>query len=525
MLNLCLLSFVFTSLALVIYAEQIPIVDEELHAEDAAPPQRVAIIGAGIAGASAAYWLRDSGWYRVPIVDVYEAESRIGGRVSTECVHDKRYGNLQLQTGAEIFYTDDQCLQKAINEVGIRGKLSPHYPVKRSVGVWDGQNFIFRAKQDLKSRTWRDLARSVWQYGLSPARLKRLVETKIPQFKAVAGARQYLTRNLPESLDDHGLSMEYKQSAEQYLFNHSISPNYSREVIQATTRAWFGHDLHEINGLAGLVAMNAAETDEIMPTLGGMYSLIDRQLKLSGANLHLNSRVTKISRSNGKNYLLTVEGADPEGGTDTESTEYDTIIIATPLQGSGLELDLGVTMTDTIPPYVERHITHFMTSMSITLSPSYFNVSSYENIPRYVFTTPRETDDGSTDPGFFHLENSVTTVGLAGCIPIEARIFKIFSAAPIEDGMIAELFGQPRNSTLEDIGVRWVHRRAWPHASPKFRPGAALLNNFEIASRVFYTGASEEIVSSLEMSCRMGRRTADLAWYSVRRDFDSESEL
>ncbi len=79
--------------------------------------------------------------------------------------------------------------------------------------------------------------------------------------------------------------------------------------------------------------------------------------------------------------------------------------------------------------------------------------------------------------------------------------------------MIAKLLGNSEDSTLENLGVRWIHRQIWSHASPKFRNGA-MLDNIEVADGVFYTGVGEEVVSSLEMSCRMGQLAANLLYYS-----------
>ena len=59
--------------------------------------------------------------------------------------------------------------------------------------------------------------------------------------------------------------------------------------------------------------------------------------------------------------------------------------------------------------------------------------------------------------------------------------------------------------------MRWVHREEWKHAFLEY-DGSAMLDNIEIADGIFYTGVGEEVVSSLDMSCRMGRRAADLLY-------------
>lgn len=139
------------SFRLAVDAEQIPITAPSLDADNTVRSKRIAIIGAGIAGASAAYHLSEM--YRSELITVYEAGPQVGGRVKSVKVYDGAYGSQHVETGAHAFYSDDECLKTAIDEVGLRQKLEPHYPRKKSVGVSDGQNFILRREKDLKSRT------------------------------------------------------------------------------------------------------------------------------------------------------------------------------------------------------------------------------------------------------------------------------------------------------------------------------------------------------------------------------------
>jgi len=398
-------------------------------------------------------------------------------------------------------------LQAAIDEVGLRQKLVPHYPRKKRVGVWDGQSFILHREKDLKSTTWRDLVRSIWRYGLSPRRLHDLVAEKLPQIKKLCGASQTVNRNIPETLDMLGLTAEQMHSAANYLRNNSISSDFSKDVVQATARAWFAHDLEDLNGLAALVAMNPADTDSIYV---GNHKLTYRLLKLSEAEIHLNTRVTQIKRSDHGTLHLTVTTREvPDHSSNTETAEYDAIIIATPLQGAGLELDLAVRVTDALTPYVERHVTHFTSPTSHTLSPSFFNVSTAEEIPDKIFTTRGI----ASDPGFFSIDSSFASLGVEGCLVKSENLYRLVTAAPLEDGFVAKLLGKPQNSTLAELGVRWIHPQSWPYASPRLS-NAALLDNIEKADGVFFTRAGEEVVSSLEMSCRMGQLAAKLLYYS-----------
>ena len=133
------------SISGLVFGEQVAL-NLPLSKDDQAPlPAKVGIIGAGIAGTSAAYHLCDQYGHAGFEITIYEANSQVGGRIKSAKVYDGAYGQ-QVETGARSFYADDECIQSLIDETGLRRKLEPHYPVKKSVGVWMGQASFSEAK-------------------------------------------------------------------------------------------------------------------------------------------------------------------------------------------------------------------------------------------------------------------------------------------------------------------------------------------------------------------------------------------
>lgn len=170
------------SISGLVFGEQVAL-NLPLSKDDQAPlPIKVAIIGAGIAGASAAYHLSDEYAHTDFDITICQADSQVGGRIKSAKVYNGAYGQ-QVETGAQSFYADDECVQSLIDEAGLRQKLEPHYPVKKSVGVWDGASFILKGKGDLKGRTWTDWARYVWRYGLSANNMRKWFSEKLPLFQ------------------------------------------------------------------------------------------------------------------------------------------------------------------------------------------------------------------------------------------------------------------------------------------------------------------------------------------------------
>ena len=494
------------SLSSLVFGEQVAL-NLPLSSDDEAPlPAKVAIIGAGIAGASAAYHLCDQYGHAGFEITIYEADFQVGGRIKPVKVYDGAFGQ-QVETGARSFYADDECVQFLVDETGLRRKLEPHYPVKKSVGVWDGASFILRGEGDLKGKTWTDWARYTWRYGLSVTNMRKWLSEKLPLFQRLLGRWEYANPSIPADIENLGLTAELKSDAWSF-FQNFTSPEFTREIVQAITRASFGQNLATMHGLAALAALNPAPTDSVIS--GGNHKLIERLIRLSDVDLHLNSTVTKIQISRERKYRLTVETPSHhhnQSSSSNEEADYDVIIIAAPLQMANIEFDIDIQIATSSPrPYASRYVTHFTTPSP--LSPAYFNLSIGDSIPSRIYTT---TSINLPSPPFFSIEHSLASFGLDGCIAQTENLYRIVTASPLLDSTILTLLGQDPETALEDAGVRWVHRKEWKHAFLEY-DGSTMLDNIQIADGIFYGGFGEEVVSSLEMSCRMGRRAADLLY-------------
>lgn len=73
-----------------------------------------------------------------------------------------------------------------------------------------------------------------------------------------------------------------------------VSDQYIFEVIQAATRVNYGQNTDEIHAVGGAVSMAA---DGAKGIAGGNYQIFEQFLNHSGANVYLNTRVSKFSYS------------------------------------------------------------------------------------------------------------------------------------------------------------------------------------------------------------------------------------
>ena len=93
-------------------------------------------------------------------------------------------------------------------------------------------------------------------------------------------------------------------------------------------------------------------------------------------------------------------------------------------------------------------------------------------------------------------------------------LYRVVSKHEISSRDIGHLFGYdaPNDAALKELGVSWVKRAVWPYTFKPF-DGQRSLDDLQILPGLYYAGAGEDLVTSLELSCRMGRNAAELLYY------------
>ena len=101
---------------------------------------RAAVVGAGLAGLSAAYRLQDAGWD----VEVFESEPHVGGRVRTV-----RSDGYQVDIGATVVGATYESYLSLAQELGLRDEIVPASPY---VGIFrDGRLHHLRMDRMIRS--------------------------------------------------------------------------------------------------------------------------------------------------------------------------------------------------------------------------------------------------------------------------------------------------------------------------------------------------------------------------------------
>lgn len=338
-----------------------------------------------------------------------------------------------------------------------------------------------------------------------------LYEEPIFPFKSLTRAAAQL------DLLDHTSS-----PGEALLKKNSISPDFAREIIQASTRVNYGQNLALIHGLEAMVCMAA---EGAMAIEGGNWQIFDGMLKKSRAEVRLNSDVTSIERN--ADGTLTLTSAATTSGEERKSV-FDEVILAAPLQYSNLDIsNLPLNHIPDEIPYVKLHVTLF--SSPHRLSPNFFDLDDESNAPETILTTlPHDTHlgsrrDGVGPSGFWSISTLQTVQAPSNTSDTNDEkhyVYKIFSPERPTASFIAQLLGiksdnntstQSNNLSIGDLlksDISWFHEKIW-NPYPFLYPRVTF-EELSLAPNVWYTSGIEGFISTMETSALMGRNVAAL---------------
>ncbi|KAK1142159.1 hypothetical protein N8T08_008085 [Aspergillus melleus] len=489
------------------------------------PSRRVAVIGAGAAGSNTAYSLRNYADASSTPVDitVFERASYIGGRSTTVNV----FGNpaYPVELGASIFVQVNYNLVNASRDLGLGVSSASQSPPRESedvIGVWDGKEFVFRM-QDTYS--WWNIAKLIWQYGWAPVRTQNLMKATVNKFLQLYEEPIFPFKSLTAAAVEVGLLNTTATRGSEFLNINQVSADFSREIIQASTRVNYGQNLGLIHGLEAMVCM---ATDGAMAIQGGNWRLFEAMLKASRADVRLNHTVASVEQN--EDGTLTVSYSDNSNNSAQELI-FDEVVIAGPMQYS----DISITPTpehalDKIP-YVQLYVTLF--SSPHQLSTKYFNLQgSNARAPETILTTlPRGVDMGSNEKGVgpanFWSISTLQTVQSEDQPGETHYVYKIFSPERPSAQFIRDILGlqdpngasEADNTTIENLNkedISWYHEKIW-NPYPFLHPRVTFEETV-LAPHLWYTGGIESFISTMETSAHMGKNIAALMLQSWREE-------
>lgn len=439
---------------------------------------KVAIIGAGAGGSSAAFWIslakqRSLNPNKPLVIDVYDRNDYIGGR--STIVYP--YGNTSyspIEQGAGIFTDHNKNLMRAVSEFGLQTYQLGS--VTGGIGVWDGKEFLYRSSGDYAT----DGTRMLTRYGTGPAKSDALVKDFLEKFDRSYGPKfpDYQT------VSAYSASLNYTSlesiTLQSYLDRNGVNPTWTREFQTGSTRFNYAQDASKIQAVAGMTSLSADSSNAVV---GGNRKIFQEFLKRSGANVKLNTVVTKIAKA-GKMYNVTTSAG--------LTTTYNAIILAAPAALSGIKF-VNIPHKPTAPgvEYVHLHSTLVATTTPAVL-PAYFNAKVPPQMPGTIITT----GESKSQPEFFgfRYEVELERNGKA------EYVVRIFSKAPVSDATLVKWFGKGK--------FGWVDRKEWD-AYPYY-PKHAKFPPVILDDGLYYVNSMEGLWSTMETETISSRNCANL---------------
>ncbi|KAI1195411.1 prenylcysteine oxidase [Nemania serpens] len=485
--------------------------------------RQIAIIGAGAAGSSAAYYLQkyanESG---IAInVTVFEKTGRIGGRTLTVNVYDDPIEPIEL--GASIFVDVNYILSNATRDFGLTIK-DPGAEEGGVLGIWDGETFVYT--QNSNSWDWVNLARLFWKYGTAPYYTHKLVQNTIATFLKLYTEPFFPFRSLSTRAFQLDLAKITGVTGRQFLAANNLDGPFAHEIVQASTRVNYASNLEFIHGLGAMVAM-APEGAKAVE--GGNWKIFANMVKASGAELHLRSAVTSITLDTDKKYNIAT-AQEPNNGEPKEArlhpVAFDDVIIAAPFQFANITTSEDVIQhpIDTIP-YATLHVTLFASPYKF--SPAFFKMPPASEIPVSVLTTLGASEEaqpggsGAGKAGFYSATLQRIVMNPQTRNP--EYVYKIFSPEAVTPGFLAELLGveipesftrdngEARSDARDDSivsPISWFHATIF-HPYPQKYPRVTFQDPI-LGNGLYYTSGIESFISTMETSALMGMNVARL---------------
>lgn len=531
--------------------------------------RKIAIIGAGPSGTSAAYFLKHAQDRLASSNDssiagdkldltIYERETRIGGRAAVTYPYDDNTQD-PVELGASIFADVNLNIRRAVKDFDL--ETGAKVGLSGQMGIWDGQQFLFEGDQS----SWWTSAKFFLRYGYSAITTENIVKTQLSYFaglyrpsflharkgKSNTSVSGYPWSRIEDLADAINATSLVQTTGMQFFKDRRVSELFIEEMVEAATRVNYAQDTDKIHGFGALVSLAASGATGVKE---GNYRIFEQFASRSGARVltGVEGQVTGIVRFNSTvpvpRRLGLQEGAEMEeqvqwyiGTKSGEGELYDAVIIATPWHNADITL-LNTRERVKSKPFVHLHVTLLTTSRERPRS-EYFGLGEQDLVPTTILTssesvrrasadrrnkphvpeTPSPPDESahSTTPRFgakdelkkpkleFFSLNYLRSVrpprSTSDSSSAKDYVVKIFSAQPMSDDQLSALFGDT---------ISWIKRHSWdsyPYLTPTDR-----YPRIQVDHNLYYTNAIESLVSTMETSTVASKNAVALmlrSWY------------
>ncbi|OQS06922.1 prenylcysteine oxidase-like [Thraustotheca clavata] len=404
---------------------------------------------------SAAYFLSQADDVTLSVFEKYD---RVGGRMT-----DFPFRDATIEAGGTIIHVNNKYMVGFAQLLGLQ-LVSPgrYFDGVMRMGIYNGHEFVLMTSQ------WSLLStlNMLWRYGIGNLRaMGGKVQETLEKFEKIYTLQDdnKSYKSPDEMLKAIELFETTQISLEAIMTELEIDPRLINELMAAITRVNYGQNT-TMSGFGGLVGLAGSGSD-LRAVVGGDAQIPQGLLEMAKAQVHLNTKVTAITSTNGKYQLRAKEN----------TYDCDGVIIAVPLEHCAIQLPVQNTLERTF------QITH-TTFVEGDLNTAFFETT---DLPEMILTT-ENTSLIFTSIGLQYRKDGVS-------------LYKVFSRSPMTPDTLSLLF-------LPSYKV--IQTYPWS-AYPKYKVPETF-TPFELLPGLLYPNAIENAASAMEMSALSGRNAAIL---------------
>uniref|UniRef100_A0A1A8CMW8 Prenylcysteine oxidase 1 n=1 Tax=Nothobranchius kadleci TaxID=1051664 RepID=A0A1A8CMW8_NOTKA len=466
-------------------------------------PHKIAVVGAGIGGTAAAYFLRQEFGPAVQI-DVFEPGT-VGGRLATA-----KIGGHEYETGGAVIHPLNLHMKHFIEKLGI----PPRNDVTSKMAIFDGKELVFEQSDWFIVNFFRML----WRYGFSFLRMQMWVESVLDKFMRIYQYQQFgyaftNVERLLHAMGGDGFLTLMNQTLEEAMMGEGFSQVFINDIVAPITRVNYGQSVR-INGFVGAVSLAGADSG-LWAVDGGNKRVCTGLIYNSKSEL-IHAKVTSVtmkSRPSKRGNAVNLYEVNYVGESGSAHSLYDIVVIATPLhQGKS-----DITFSGFCPP-IPSHYPGLYHQTVTTLVHGKLNMSylgTTEPASKFTVSDILTTDSKYCDINSLSSLDPVTIPGgYKRPRASHTTVWKVFSPQPLTQDQLQRIF----------LSYDSVSETPWL-AYPAYRPPHRKTPPFILHDRLYYLNAVEWAASAMEMSAIAARNVALLAhhrWHQQPGKIDQE---
>jgi hypothetical protein len=438
--------------------------------------QRIAIIGAGIAGCASSYYLIKD---KTIEVDLFEMDSIPGGRIYSEMVKD-----VVVDHGAHFFIKENKLIMELIKDLNI--PYQEVFSEEKTIGIWNNRTILL----ELGDSDFLNLIKIIWRYGFSPIKIKFHLNKLMTKFQKIY---EILNNNelfctLEDFLTRIELDELINQTIESYLISElGVNEQFIDEIVSSLIASIYNQH-KEINAFAGIVNL-IATNNQAYEITGGNSNLINKLIQFLRQNsrfrLNLNTKINQIILNEDGSYSLNVNKFQ---STKSEIFQfYDAVIIACPINKARIEFinfPKNIPSKNKLPEFFQTNQKAYIQG---ELNPEFFNYPPDYILPRIMLSN-----------------NKTLSLTISEIVELKENFYAIQSDRIIYESEIS-------NSNLFKEGFDLVREYQWDYAYPKLIPyNLTDLPSFLLNDNLYYINAMEVASSCMKMELISSRNIANI---------------